>query len=45
MKVAYILDAPKQKKITHVAIVCVDASQHTKLPSLINFGHLEGVPK
>ena len=32
------------EKFIHVAIVCVDASQHTKLqlPSLISFGHMEG---
>jgi len=35
------------EKFIHVAIVCVDASQHTKLqfPSLISFGHIERVSK
>jgi len=38
---------PLAEKFIHVALVSVNANQHTtfQLPSMISFGDMEGVPK
>ena len=42
-----IPETPLAQKFMHVALVSVNANQHTKfqLPSVISFGNMEGVPK